>query len=75
MKYEINMMDAKREARNEGQNEGRKEGQAEARKEDVNTLITVLQEVGVKPSIIKQKIMEKYDLSDAEVDKLLKQYN
>ena len=59
MKYEINMMDAKREVRNE----------------DIQKLISTLQEVGVKTSIVKQKIMEKYDLSDAEVDKLLKQYN
>ena len=63
MKYEINMMDAKREARNQ------------VRNEDIQKLISTLQEVGVKTSIIKQKIMEKYDLSDAEVDKLLKQYN
>ena len=67
MKYEINMMDAKREARNEGRKE--------TRREDVNTLITILQEIGVEPSIIKQKVIEKYGLSDAEVDKLLKQYN
>ena len=67
MKYEINMMDAKREARNEGRKE--------TRREDVNTLITILQEIGVEPSIIKQKVIEKYGLSDAEVDKLIKQYN
>lgn len=75
MKYKINMMDAKREARNEGRSEGRNEGQAEERKEAINTLITTLQEVGIEPSIIKQKVMEKYGLSDAEVDELLKQYN
>lgn len=59
MKYEINMMDAKREVRNE----------------DIQKLISTLQEVGIGPDTVKKKVMEKYGLSDAEVDKLLKQYN
>ena len=63
MTYELNLMDAKQQ------------GQEEERKEAINKLITTLQEVGIAPAIIKQKIMEKYGLSDAEVDKLLKQYN
>lgn len=63
MTYELNLMDAKQQ------------GQEEERKEAINKLITTLQEVGIGPDTIKKKIMEKYGLSDAEVDKLLKQYN
>lgn len=71
MKYKINLMDAKREARQEAYEEASRE----ERQAGMQKLISTLQEVGIEPAVIKQKAMEKYGLSDAEVDKLLRQYN
>lgn len=56
MKYELNLMDAKMEAR--------EEGMAKAKREDIKKLIDSLYELNIKPEIIKQKVMEKYNLTD-----------
>lgn len=87
MKYELNMMDAKRaaraegrkkgleEGRNEGLEQGRKEGlkkgHKEAKENDIKILIATLQELNFDSSIIKQKLTEKYHLTNVEIDKLL----
>ncbi|OFB57896.1 hypothetical protein BAY40_00485 [Limosilactobacillus reuteri] len=55
MKYELNLMDAK----------------MEVREEDIKKLIDSLYELNIKPEIIKQKVMEKYNLTDDEYDKFL----
>ena len=59
MKYELNLMDAKREAK------------MEVRKEDIKKLIDSLHELNIKPEIVKQKVTEKYNLTDDEYDKFL----
>ncbi|MCC4325837.1 Rpn family recombination-promoting nuclease/putative transposase [Limosilactobacillus reuteri] len=63
MKYELNLMDAKREAR--------EEGMAKAKREDIKKLIDSLYELNIKPAIVKQKVIEKYNLTDDEYDKFL----
>ncbi|WP_260235034.1 Rpn family recombination-promoting nuclease/putative transposase [Limosilactobacillus reuteri] len=63
MKYELNLMDAKMEAR--------EEGMAKAKREDIKKLIDSLYELNIKPEIIKQKVMEKYNLTDNAYDKFL----
>lgn len=63
MKYELNLMDAKIEAR--------EEGMAKAKREDIKKLIDSLYELNIKPEIIKQKVMEKYNLTDDEYDKFI----
>ena len=68
MKYEVNMMDAKRRAREEGLNEGLSEG----REQGIKALINSLQELGIDSSTIKQKVIEQYHLNEDEVDKLIK---
>lgn len=55
MKYELNLMDAK----------------MEVREEDIKKLIDSLYELNIKPEIIKQKVMEKYNLTDNAYDKFL----
>ena len=63
MKYELNLIDAKMEAR--------EEGMAKAKRKDIKKLIDSLYELNIKPEIIKQKVMEKYNLTDDEYDKFL----
>ncbi|MCD7123521.1 Rpn family recombination-promoting nuclease/putative transposase [Limosilactobacillus caviae] len=72
MKYEINLMDAKREGREEGIREGLKEGQRAAKSDGIKTLISTLQELNIEPVVIKQKVSEKYHLTEQEVEKFLK---
>lgn len=64
MKYEINLMDAKRE--------GREEGQRAAKSDGIKTLISTLQELNIEPVVIKQKVSEKYHLTEQEVEKFFK---
>ncbi len=63
MRYELNLMDAKMEVR--------EEGMAKAKREDIKKLIDSLYELNIKPEIIKQKVMEKYNLTDNAYDKFL----
>ncbi|WP_302117490.1 Rpn family recombination-promoting nuclease/putative transposase [uncultured Limosilactobacillus sp.] len=72
MKYEINLMDAKREGREEGIREGLKEGQRAAKSDGIKTLISTLQELNIEPVVIKQKVSEKYHLTEQEVEKFFK---
>lgn len=71
MKYELNMMDAKRAARAKGCKKGLEEGRKEAEENDIKILIATLQELNLDFSIIKQKLTEKYHLTDKEINKLL----
>ena len=43
----------------------------EVREEDIKKLIDSLYELNIKPEIIKQKVMEKYNLTDNAYDKFL----
>ncbi|MBD5805727.1 Rpn family recombination-promoting nuclease/putative transposase [Limosilactobacillus walteri] len=85
MKYEINLMDAKRKGleeglkegrkkgREEGLEEGRKKGLKEARLSSIKDLVSTLQELNIEPDVIKQKVSEKYHLSAQEVNEFLKE--
>lgn len=44
---------------------------AKAKREDIKKLIDSLYELNIKPEIIKQKVMEKYNLTDNAYDKFL----
>ena len=55
--------------------EAREEGMAKAKKEDIKKLIDSLYELNIKPEIIKQKVMEKYNLTDDEYDKFIESRN
>ena len=65
-------MDAKREGREEGIREGLKEGQRAAKSDGIKTLISTLQELNIEPVVIKQKVSEKYHLTEQEVEKFFK---
>lgn len=73
MKYEMLMMDARREGLEKGLAEGRAEGikigEARVRDKGINTLIKNLQELNVNQSMIKQRVKDSYDLSDEELAK------
>lgn len=81
MKYEMLMMDARREGLEEGRAEGLKKGhekgraegikigEARVRDKGINTLIKNLQELNVNQSMIKQRVKDSYDLSDEELAK------
>ena len=54
-----------------GEAKGRVEGRAEERTENIEKTIEIMQELGADEDVIVQKLQEKYQISNEEIDKYL----
>lgn len=59
MKFELELMDARREGMEKGETKG------------IYALIHTLRDLGIDEAVIKQKVMSNFNLSDADATKYL----
>lgn len=67
MKFELEMMDARRAGKEEGLREGEKRG----KEQGIRNLVTSLRKVNAEDAVIKQELQELYQLSDEQVAQYL----